>query len=301
MVQILPPAPRKPSFGSQLGLSLGQGISQGAIQQYQNRLAKEAEEAQFQRELQKMRLQGEQQKELQRERYGLEEGLLGKKQSFERESEANRPPPEKKPTKFQETFQKKMADEYLGIDDEIAKINASLQDLDYIEKTLAPEARSISGIIGTYTGLGSAGKELDTVAHAQLEPVIKVFNKSGPLAQSKLKLLQDVYIPQSTDTEATIQGKINGLRRLNQRTLEALEAKKKLIESYGGIENIEPEMMNQIDEITGKELSKLVDQDRLEGGQVSGLISTKDGRRLKPLSRKQAQQLIDQGLVTYGS
>jgi len=80
MLQIIPAAPQKQSFGSQLGLSLGSGISQGAQQHFKNKMAKEAEEAQHQRDLQKLRLQGEQQKELQREKYGFEENILGRKQ-----------------------------------------------------------------------------------------------------------------------------------------------------------------------------------------------------------------------------
>jgi hypothetical protein len=83
MVQIIPAAPQKQSFSSQLGLNLGSGIGsgvgQGVQQHYKNKFEKEAQEAQFQRDLQKLHFQKELEKELQKEKYGYEKELQGSK------------------------------------------------------------------------------------------------------------------------------------------------------------------------------------------------------------------------------
>jgi len=296
MIQFYTPPP---TFKERIGAEIGQGIKEGIGQARDRKYKGEAETLSHERELGKLSLQGQIQKEIQQEKYGYEKEL--QKEKYQLEGQKAK---ETKPTPFEQEFQKKMAGEYFTLQEDIDKIDASEQDLDYIQKELAPEARSSRGLLGTATGgyLGSgAGKELDTVAHAQLQPVIKVFNKAGPLAQKKLELLQNIYIPKSTDSLEVINRKIDGLRRLNKRTREILSAKKEYIENMGGIGSISPQMMNRIDDEVYKGLNSEVDMYNTEtNDQVTGLVGAQNGKKLKPMSRQQATQLIEQGLATYG-
>lgn len=259
MIQVLDAPEQTPSFGARIGAAIGSGLSGGVEQHFQQKYAKEALKAKEEAEMRKLKqeylLKGDLEKDLQgskfkHEKEQLDKELTGGKYSNKQLKE--------KPDAFKDAVTKKMANEYLGIEDQILKTQSGLEDIGAARKKVT-EARSITGWLGHKTGLGSAGTELETIGHTLLEPILKIFNPAGVLPQSKLEILRGIYTPRATDTEAVANAKLNGLERLYNRSLKILQTKKQLIENFGGYipPDIEAKINKQIDMELNEEIGEM--------------------------------------------
>ena len=129
MVDILRHTPRK-SFSEEFGRALGSGVSKEVSKHFENKMKKETDELSHKREMDKEEFKRKANEDLQNKKFAHEKDLAAGKS-------------EKNP--FQETYQKKLASEYAGLDEEIMKAEAGLQDIDYLE-SLAPEVREWGNI-----------------------------------------------------------------------------------------------------------------------------------------------------------
>ncbi len=143
------------------------------------------------------------------------------------------------PDEFEKALIPKMAEEYINLTKDIPKIEDSLRTIDKIEevskelgvgnKLLKNVTAPLSGLIGT-----EKAKELEAISFTALDPIIKIFNPTGPIAARKIELLKDIYHIKPTDLPYQIQGKIKALRFFSQQALNRANKRLELFNSRAG-------------------------------------------------------------------
>lgn len=139
-------------------------------------------------------------------------------------------------TPFQKKVQEKNAEDYINLTKEVPKLQNTIENIDHVEelsKTLGAFDMNwlgpLSGLVGT-----SQAKELEAASFPLIEPIVKTFNPSGPIATQKLKIIQDKYQIKATDTPPAIKGKIAALRRFAKQAYARNNERLKLYEKYDG-------------------------------------------------------------------
>jgi hypothetical protein len=135
-------------------------------------------------------------------------------------------------TPFQKKVQEKNAEEYINLTKEIPKIESTLGDIAYARQ-LSNELGT-SGTVGGALGLSKKAKELEGVSFTLMEPIVKIFNPSGPIAQQKLKMIQDKYVISASDAPWTKKAKLDALERFAKQALGRAQQKLELIKKYDG-------------------------------------------------------------------
>lgn len=116
--------------------------------------------------------------------------------------------------------------------DDVAIAKQSLGRLDKL-RGLAEGLKGVSGYWKTWWRSAEAA-ELKADGFTALQPVIKIFNPSGVLAQKKLQTLEERYAIKDTDWYSTTMGKIKALE-LMARDAETLNMQWiKLLTEYKG-------------------------------------------------------------------
>lgn len=137
-----------------------------------------------------------------------------------------------KQTPFEQKMSAKNADEYIKLTEEIPKLQNTLDDISYARK-LSDEL-GLTGVATSALGLSKTGKELEAVSFTLMQPIVKMFNPSGPIAQQKLKMIQDKYVVKGTDAPWTRAAKLDALERFAGQALNRANQRKYLIEQYEG-------------------------------------------------------------------
>lgn len=198
---------------------------------------------------------------------------------------------EEKLTPFERKVQERNAEEYINLTKEIPKIESTLGDIAYARQ-LSDEL-GISGSVKGALGLSKKAKELEGVSFTLMEPIVKIFNPSGPIAQQKLKMIQDKYVISPSDAPWTKKAKLDALERFSKQALNRAQQKLSLIKQYDGnppenvIENFDKEsdtisdaMINydlQGEEASDKDLPKELSQNVAKfKGQT---ITSPDGQK----------------------
>jgi hypothetical protein len=148
----------------------------------------------------------------------------------ERIRQSNRVIPQ---TELQKKISGTVADSIIAV----PSLETARQGLDRMEEL----SKSFTGLVGmgkAYVG-NEATAEFNALGAAAIDPLVKIFNPSGPIAQQKLKWLADKASPKATDRQATIMGKINALRQLNESAQQWGSYLNNLYEKYG--DNIPPQ------------------------------------------------------------
>lgn len=143
-----------------------------------------------------------------------------------------KPGNEEKLTPFQKKVQEKNAEEYINLTKEIPKIESTLGDIAYARQ-LSNEL-GISGAALGAAGLSKKSKELEGVSFTLMEPIVKIFNPSGPIAQQKLKMIQEKYVISPSDAPWTKRAKLDALERFAKQALNRANQKMALIKKYDG-------------------------------------------------------------------
>lgn len=150
---------------------------------------------------------------------------------------------------LQKKLQTKAADSYIKIVEEIPALQDTLKNLEHV--------RELSNKLGfpgaaAFTIGSKAGTQLESEAFALLQPIIKIFNPSGPIAQKKLEQLSNLYKIKQTDFPWQREGKLNALERFAKQALARAQDKKKLYEEIdrngGSITEELQEKINREDE-----------------------------------------------------
>lgn len=130
-------------------------------------------------------------------------------------------------------FQKKLADDYFDtVTKEIPKLETTLEDINYARK-LSNDLGYVGSALGA-AGLSGKAKELENVSFTLMEPIVKIFNPSGPIAQQKLKTIQDKYVINASDAPWTKEAKLDALERFAKQALGRAQEKVALIKKYDG-------------------------------------------------------------------
>lgn len=139
-------------------------------------------------------------------------------------------PKDEKLTPGQKKIQEKNAEEYVSLTKEIPELETNAADIDYAEK-LSKEL-GLTGVVTGALGLSGKGKELEASSFTLMKPIVKIFNPSGPIAQQKLKMIQDKYVIKASDAPWTKQAKIDALRRFNNQALKRAKDRMELFQRY---------------------------------------------------------------------
>jgi hypothetical protein len=174
-----------------------------------------------------------------------------------------KPKDEAKLTPFQKKVQEKNADEYINLSKEIPKIESTLGDIAYARK-LSDEL-GVSGAVLGAAGLSGKAKELEGVSFTLMEPIVKIFNPSGPIAQQKLKMIQDKYVIKASDAPWTKKAKLDALERFAKQALNRAQQKMALIKQYEG--NPPEDVIDKFDKESDTLSDAMIDYD-LVGEEV---------------------------------
>ncbi len=134
-----------------------------------------------------------------------------------------------KPSPFDKKLQEKNAEEYIGLTKEIPVLESNAKNIDDVEK-LSKDL----GWRGRLNILGEKAAELNALSFPLIQPIVKMFNPSGPIATRKLEVIQDKYQIKKTDTPAQAQGKINALRAFNNQAIQRAKERLALLEEFKG-------------------------------------------------------------------
>lgn len=160
-------------------------------------------------------------------------------------------------TPFQKKVQEKNAEEYINLTKEIPKLESTLGDIAYARQ-LSNELGT-SGVVTGALGLSSKAKELEGVSFTLMEPIVKIFNPSGPIAQQKLKMIQDKYVISGSDAPWTKKAKLNAIERFAKQALGRAQQKLELIKKYDG--NPPESVLNNFDRESDTVSDAMLDYD----------------------------------------
>lgn len=260
MVQVLPYVP---SFGERLvdtltqaGSQIGQGYMQGQQKRQDtgiiNDLLNNPDLTPTQKFANFARLSKESQKsltpaftQLLQSQNQAQQGQLNRDAALQREqirAQARQAAQGQKLDPFQQTLQRKNADEYIKLDQEIPKVQETIKTINELEN-LSQGFRGAGGWVKALFGAGGAS-EFDARASLLLEPLLKVFNPVGAIPTQKIKLLQERSVPKSTDPQWKIEGKLKAAKVQAQGALERAQRRQQAIKQYNGL--IPPEVQKQL-------------------------------------------------------
>lgn len=209
---------------------------------------------------------------------------------------------ENKLDKFDQTLQSKGAEEYTKLQESIPKAKDALANLDRLEQLSKNELSGPKGFAKAALNTESAA-EFTNLAFTSIEPIIKLFNPVGPIPVQKLKIIQQQFQMHPGELQTTTRGKIAALRRIGEQGLARNEQRAALLRKHRGL--VPEEELKQFDQQSLQLQDALIDQesfaikikDAKEDDMIEGLYS-KEGKKLKPMTKKKAVELYNQGLIT---
>lgn len=204
-----------------------------------------------------------------------------------------KPPKEKeeKLTPFERKLQEKNAEEYINLSKEIPKIESTLGDIAYARK-LSDELGVTGAALGA-VGLSGKAKELEGVSFTLMEPIVKIFNPSGPIAQQKLKMIQDKYVIKASDAPWTKKAKLDSLERFAKQALNRAQQKMDMIKKYNG--NPPEKVIEEFDKESDTISDAMMDYDlQGEEANVPGMPEAK-GFKGKTVTSPEGQKFYSDG------
>lgn len=206
-------------------------------------------------------------------------------------------------SQFEKTVQAEEAKKLVKLEEDIPKARDALANLDRIEDLAKNELSGVKGYLKSAIGTEAAA-EMKNLSFTAIEPIIKLFNPVGPIPVQKVKIIQQQFQAYPSDLQSTIKGKVAALRRIGEQALARAEQRVALIRKYKG--SPPAEELQEFDKASSQLQDTLVDQeafnlkmkDSKEDELVEGFYSAKDGRKLKPIPKKEAKKLYEQGLIT---
>jgi hypothetical protein len=164
---------------------------------------------------------------------------------------------EGKLTPFEKKIQEENAKKYIDLAEKIPQIESTIGDIAYARE-LSNEL-GVTGTVGGLLGLSGKAKELEAVSFTLMEPIVKIFNPSGPIAQQKLKMIQDKYVIKPSDAPWIRNAKLDALDRFSKQALNRANKKLDLIKKYDG--NPPPQEIDKFDKESDTISDAMVDYD----------------------------------------
>jgi len=180
---------------------------------------------------------------------------------------------------LEKKLQEKQAEDYIELTKEIPKLQTTVENVKYVE-----ELAKKLGFLGPLKGLlnTESAAELNAASFPLIEPIVKMFNPSGPIATQKLKIIQDKYQIKATDAPWSIPGKIKALERFSKQALSRAQERMKLYEEHKG--NPPKEVLKKFDKESETLGDAMVDYDLAGEEAPKGSMPeqvTKDVEKLK--------------------
>lgn len=108
----------------------------------------------------------------------------------------------------------------LGSHQKETSIQSALQAIDQLEGLAGKSGIGLTGQLNPFSGARENRGEFES-AKAGILPMFKALFPRG-FTEREFKVISDKWLPKSSDTEATIRGKLKGLRSIAQRGSEGV-------------------------------------------------------------------------------
>jgi len=170
------------------------------------------------------------------EKQALREKVKNGEASFNGIKEVTKPKKvtAKEPTsEFEKGISKENVKIYSEAQKDLVEADRSLKDLERVD-ALGEKLAGPLGYVKALNPFNEDAAELNALGFGVIKPVVKIFNPSGPIAEKKLKQLQEKYGISATDSSATIKGKTSALRGYAQEAKKIAELKIRLISEHKG-------------------------------------------------------------------
>lgn len=134
---------------------------------------------------------------------------------------------------FTKGLTKERVKQYTEAEKALVQSQRNLNDLNRIEEL----NNELSGPLGYFNALNpfdEKSAELEALGFGAIEPIVKIFNPSGPIAQKKLEQLKNTYGISRFDSSAKIKGKVAALRKYANYAKEISEKRIKLFKEHNG-------------------------------------------------------------------
>ena len=206
-------------------------------------------------------------------------------------------------SEFEKTLEREEAKKLVKLEEDIPKAKDALANLDRIDELATKELSGIKGYGKALFNTESA-KEMENLSFTSIEPIVKLFNPVGPIPVAKLEMIRNQFQAHPSDLSTTIRGKNAALRRIGQQAVARAEQRASLIRKYKGqpppeeISNFDRESSHLQDVLVDQETFNIKFEKAKDDDLIEGLYSAKDGRKLKPIPKKEAKKLYEQGLIT---
>lgn len=193
---------------------------------------------------------------------------------------------------FTKGLTKERVKQYVEAEKSLVQSQRNLNDLNKLGKLNS----ELSGPLGYFNALNpfdAKSAELAALGFGVIEPIVKIFNPSGPIATQKLKQLQEIYAINRLDSSAKIKGKIAALKRYANYAKEFSEKRIKLFKDYNG--------NPPIGEVVTLDLEgeAITDQMLSENPTVPKVYySTTNGKPVKAPDVETQEKWLREGLIT---
>lgn len=193
---------------------------------------------------------------------------------------------------FTKGLSKEHVKQYVKAEEDLVRSQRNLNDIDRVEELID----KVSGPLGYFTAANPFNEdvaELTALGFGTIEPIVKQFNPSGPIAQKKLEQLQKIYGINRFDSKAVMKGKTAALKRYAKASKELSEKRIALFEKYNGSPPI-----GDVVRLNAEGESFIENMLKTDPNKEITYYSSKNGRPIKDIPEDQKQQLIEQGLIT---
>lgn len=155
-----------------------------------------------------------------------------------------KPEPAKPLSPFEKKKQELAATEYEKLQTEIPKLQGQLKTINNLRDLSRKELTGLKGYGKALLGSESAS-QFDAQGLTLIEPIIKIFNPVGAIPIAKIELVKQKFAPKATDTQRTIEGKLNAIESFTKQALSRAQERMKIIQDYEG--NPPPALLNEFD------------------------------------------------------
>lgn len=156
-------------------------------------------------------------------------GILSQKAAEDLLKEQLKP---KGPSTFIRTIEAGSGDDYLNLVKDIPLLQNQSDNIDYALR-LSNEV-GVGSAIAHKAGFSEKAEKLESLGLTLIQPIVKIFNPSGPIAQGKLELIKDKFAIKADETTYTRKGKLEALRIFSQQALKRAKDRLELIRKYEG-------------------------------------------------------------------
>ncbi len=177
-------------------------------------------------------------------------------------------------TPFKKARATLQAKQFTEAEDQKAKLQGTFDNIGRLKEL----KKDLKGPLGSAKAFLKTGKaaEFNAVGFSAIEPILKIFNPTGPIPVAKVKIIEERFAPKASDLSTTIDGKIKALESLAQQTLDRAQKRIDLMTAFDGeppsnvIQQFDADSSRLLDQIVNNETQKIT---QVEGDTQQGFAS----------------------------